>query len=114
MSKSANCEFVSHGLVGKIASSQRVPALLVLLHRHYFDLFMATHAYEGYAKEKRTSRARDGYVPVLIIGAGASGISMGYHLKTKLNFHDFRILDRQSGIGGESHIVSVGQRAVGS
>lgn len=44
----------------------------------------------------------DGYTfyPVLIIGAGESGIAMGRQLQQKLGFHDFRIFDRQSGIGG--------------
>lgn len=41
------------------------------------------------------------YYPVLIIGAGESGIAMGCRLKTKLGFDQFRIFDRQSGIGGQ-------------
>ncbi|KAI9782933.1 MAG: hypothetical protein M1839_004408 [Geoglossum umbratile] len=40
------------------------------------------------------------YIPVLIIGAGESGIAMGCRLKQVLGFDQFRILDRQSGIGG--------------
>jgi len=58
-------------------------------------------------ERKRTSSDGDEYVPILIIGAGASGIAMGYQLKTKLKFEDFRILDRQSGIGGESHFGGI-------
>jgi cation diffusion facilitator CzcD-associated flavoprotein CzcO len=46
------------------------------------------------------------YIPVLVIGAGASGICMGYQLKHKLGFFHFRILDRQSGIGGKSFSVA--------
>lgn len=42
------------------------------------------------------------YYPVLIIGAGASGIAMGCRLKDKLGFDQFRIFDRQSGLGGRS------------
>lgn len=40
------------------------------------------------------------YYPVLIIGGGESGIAMGCRLKEVLNFDQFRIIDRQSGIGG--------------
>ncbi|ORY06643.1 hypothetical protein BCR34DRAFT_490033 [Clohesyomyces aquaticus] len=40
------------------------------------------------------------YYPVLIVGAGASGIAMACNLKEKLGFDQFRIFDRQGGIGG--------------
>ncbi|KAF2131583.1 FAD/NAD(P)-binding domain-containing protein [Dothidotthia symphoricarpi CBS 119687] len=40
------------------------------------------------------------YYPVIIIGAGASGIAMGCQLKQQLGFDQFRIFDRQAGIGG--------------
>jgi cation diffusion facilitator CzcD-associated flavoprotein CzcO len=40
------------------------------------------------------------YYPVVVIGAGESGIAMGCRLKEKLRFDQFRIFDRQSGIGG--------------
>lgn len=36
----------------------------------------------------------------IIIGAGESGIAVGCMLKTKLGTDDFRIFDRQSGVGG--------------
>lgn len=41
------------------------------------------------------------YYPVLIIGAGATGIAAGSQLKQKLGLKEFKIIDRQSGIGGE-------------
>lgn len=41
------------------------------------------------------------YYPVLIIGAGESGLAMGCRLREKLGFDQFRIFDRQSGIGGK-------------
>jgi hypothetical protein len=41
------------------------------------------------------------YYPVLIIGAGASGIATGAQLKQKLGFRQSKIFDRQSGIGGK-------------
>src|SRR5437763_418363 len=40
------------------------------------------------------------YYPVLIAGAGASGIAMACRLKDELGFDQFRIFDRQAGIGG--------------
>jgi cation diffusion facilitator CzcD-associated flavoprotein CzcO len=40
------------------------------------------------------------YYPVVIIGAGESGIAMGCRLKETLGFDQFRIFERQSGIGG--------------
>jgi len=40
------------------------------------------------------------YYPVLIVGAGASGIAMACRLKEELGFDQFRIFDRQAGIGG--------------
>jgi cation diffusion facilitator CzcD-associated flavoprotein CzcO len=40
------------------------------------------------------------YYPVLIVGAGASGIAMACRLKQELGFDQFRVFDRQSGIGG--------------
>ncbi|TVY25023.1 Baeyer-Villiger monooxygenase [Lachnellula hyalina] len=40
------------------------------------------------------------YYPVAIVGAGESGIAMGCRLKEELGFDQFRIFDRQSGIGG--------------
>ena len=40
------------------------------------------------------------YYPVIIIGAGESGICMGYKLKKVLGIDQFRIYDRQSGVGG--------------
>lgn len=52
----------------------------------------------GYQKDAYT------YYPVLIIGAGESGIAMGWRLKEKLGFDQFRIFDRQSGIGGQSSV----------
>ncbi|KAH8727489.1 hypothetical protein GQ44DRAFT_703298 [Phaeosphaeriaceae sp. PMI808] len=40
------------------------------------------------------------YYPVIIVGAGASGIAMACQLKQQLGFDQFRIFDRQAGIGG--------------
>lgn len=40
------------------------------------------------------------YYPVVIVGAGESGIAMGCQLIRKLGFDQFRIFDRQAGLGG--------------
>jgi hypothetical protein len=40
------------------------------------------------------------YYPVVIVGAGASGIAMACQLKQQLGFDQFRIFERQAGIGG--------------
>ncbi|KAJ5248554.1 hypothetical protein N7468_000005 [Penicillium chermesinum] len=40
------------------------------------------------------------FYPVVVIGAGASGIAAGCRLKQKCGCDQFRIFDRQSGIGG--------------
>ena len=43
------------------------------------------------------------YYPVLVIGAGESGIAMGCRLRSVLNFDQFRIFERKSGLGGTWH-----------
>lgn len=40
------------------------------------------------------------YYPIVIIGAGESGIAMASRLKQVLGFDQFRIFERRSGIGG--------------
>lgn len=40
------------------------------------------------------------YYPVLIIGAGESGIAMGCRLKQALGCDQFVIVERRAGIGG--------------
>jgi cation diffusion facilitator CzcD-associated flavoprotein CzcO len=51
-----------------------------------------------------SSTERVPYTPVVIVGAGESGIAMGCRLKEKLGHSDFRIIDRQGGIGGTWYI----------
>jgi heterodisulfide reductase subunit A-like polyferredoxin len=52
---------------------------------------------------ERQNRAShdDGFTPILIIGAGAAGIAVAHQLKHKLGYNNFRMVERQSGIGGE-------------
>ncbi|KAJ5810952.1 Transcription factor [Penicillium robsamsonii] len=52
------------------------------------------HKRHAYSKDAHT------YYPVLIVGAGESGVAMGCRLKEVLGTDQFRIFDRQSGIGG--------------
>ena len=40
------------------------------------------------------------YYPIVIVGAGESGIAMGCQLKEQLGFDQFRIFERASGLGG--------------
>ena len=56
------------------------------------------HVVNGYEKDAYT------YYPVLIVGGGASGIAMGCQLKEQLGFDQFRIFERQSGLGGNGHL----------
>lgn len=52
------------------------------------------HKRRMYGKDAHT------YYPVLIVGAGESGVAMGCRLKEVLGIDQFRIFERQSGIGG--------------
>lgn len=52
------------------------------------------HRRNGYEKNAYT------YYPVIIVGAGVSGVAMGCRLKEVLGTDQFRIFERQSGIGG--------------
>jgi cation diffusion facilitator CzcD-associated flavoprotein CzcO len=52
------------------------------------------HRVNGYGDNGYT------YYPAVIIGAGESGICMAYKLKKFLGIDQFRIYDRQSGLGG--------------
>ncbi|KIX95588.1 uncharacterized protein Z520_08708 [Fonsecaea multimorphosa CBS 102226] len=49
--------------------------------------------------------SKDGYTfyPVLVIGAGESGIAMGCRLRQVLGFDQFRIFERRSALGGTWH-----------
>jgi len=40
------------------------------------------------------------YYPVVVVGAGESGIAMGCRLRQVLGFDQFRIFERKSGLGG--------------
>jgi len=44
------------------------------------------------------------HYPIVIAGAGESGIAMACQLKKKLGFDQFKIFDRQGGIGGTWYI----------
>ena len=47
------------------------------------------------------------YYPVLVVSAGAAGVALGCRLKEKLGSDQFRIFDRQSGIGGNCSVLII-------
>ena len=55
--------------------------------------------FDGYEKNAYT------YYPVVIVGAGESGIAMGCQLKEQLGFDQFRIFERGSGVSIQSHVL---------
>lgn len=69
-------------LTSHLESSFRMPSVATIHKRHV------------YGKDAHT------YYPVLIVGAGESGVAMGCRLKEVLGTDQFRIFERQSGIGG--------------
>ncbi|QSZ30391.1 hypothetical protein DSL72_004914 [Monilinia vaccinii-corymbosi] len=56
--------------------------------------------YGNVARKHHDGHGEYTYYPIAIIGAGESGIAMGCRLKEVLAFDQFRIFERQSGIGG--------------
>jgi cation diffusion facilitator CzcD-associated flavoprotein CzcO len=58
------------------------------------DIQSTIHIENGYEKDAIT------YYPVVIVGAGAAGIGMACQLREQLGFDQFRLFDRQAGIGG--------------
>ena len=58
------------------------------------DLPNSIQVVNGYDKNAYT------YYPILIVGAGESGIALGCRLKEVLGFDQFRLFDRQAGLGG--------------
>jgi hypothetical protein len=75
-----------------MASSQSEVPGFVSVSPHLSNRIHRVHGYDkknGYM-----------YYPVVIVGAGESGIAMAHKLKVDLKFDQFRIFDRQSGLGG--------------
>ncbi len=58
------------------------------------DLSNSIQLVNGYEKDAYT------YYPILIVGAGESGIALACRLKETLGFDQFRLFDRQAGLGG--------------
>ena len=58
------------------------------------DLSNTIHVVNGYEKDAYT------YYPLIVVGAGESGIALGCRLKEALGFDQFRVFDRQAGLGG--------------
>ena len=40
------------------------------------------------------------YYPVVVAGAGFAGVAMAYKLQQDLKFDQFRVFERQAGVGG--------------
>jgi ribulose 1,5-bisphosphate synthetase/thiazole synthase len=59
------------------------------------ELRTKIHRVNGYEKSKSYT-----YYPVVVVGAGFAGIAMAFRLQQDLKFDQFRVFDRQSGIGG--------------
>ena len=57
----------------------------------------------GISAQNSSHKENFTYCPMLIIGAGVAGIAMACRLKERLGFEQFRVYERQSGIGGRSY-----------
>lgn len=78
---------------------------LKILEINLIDFEMASSSLEKIGQSKGYYTADSwSYVPIAIIGAGESGIAMGCRLKEALGFDQFRIFERQSGVGGTWYI----------
>jgi len=64
---------------------------LIIVMAHHSN---SIHVVNGYDDDAYT------YYPILVVGAGESGIALGCRLNQVLGFDQFRIFDRQSGAGG--------------
>jgi ribulose 1,5-bisphosphate synthetase/thiazole synthase len=76
-----------------------LPAPFRIIHQNLSFIMVAkavntVHRVNGYDEGAYT------YYPVVVIGAGESGIAMGCRLRSQLGFDQFRIFERKSGIGG--------------
>jgi FlaA1/EpsC-like NDP-sugar epimerase len=92
----ATVTMLSNQLIGSLRTSAHVNVgcklvIATIVFRWFINMASSTH--------KMNSKLPR--YPVLIIGAGASGIAAGIQLKRKLGYNQFKIVDRQSGIGGE-------------
>jgi NADH dehydrogenase FAD-containing subunit len=59
------------------------------------ELRTKIHRVNGYDQKRGYT-----YYPVVVAGAGFAGIAMAYRLQHDMKFDQFRVFDRQSGIGG--------------
>lgn len=59
------------------------------------DLGNRIHRVHGYDRKLGYT-----YYPVVVVGAGLAGVAMAYRLSKDLKFDQYRIFERQAGIGG--------------
>ncbi|KIW06959.1 uncharacterized protein PV09_02618 [Verruconis gallopava] len=59
------------------------------------DLRTQIHRVNGYDRQKGYT-----YYPVVVVGAGFAGIAMAWKLQVELKFDQYRVFERQSGVGG--------------
>lgn len=53
------------------------------------------HRVHGYDREHGYT-----YYPVVVVGAGLAGVAMAYRMHVDMKFDQFRVFERQGGIGG--------------
>ena len=59
------------------------------------DLKNRIHRVHGYDRNLGYT-----YYPVVVVGAGLAGVAMAYRLQKDLKFDQYRIFERQAGVGG--------------
>ena len=59
------------------------------------DLKNRIHRVHGYDRNLGYT-----YYPVVVVGAGLAGVAMAYRLQVDMKFDQFRIFERQAGVGG--------------
>lgn len=59
------------------------------------DLRTKIHRVNGYDTKNGYT-----YYPVVVVGAGLAGVAMAHRLHVDMKFDQFRVFERQAGIGG--------------
>lgn len=67
---------------------------------HELDINKKSHALDRICRVEPGSKDAYTYYPVVVIGAGESGLCMGARLQQVLGFDQFRIFERKSQLGG--------------
>jgi ribulose 1,5-bisphosphate synthetase/thiazole synthase len=59
------------------------------------DLRHKIHRVHGYDTKNGYT-----YYPVVVVGAGLAGVAMAHRLQVDMKFDQFRVFERQAGVGG--------------